>query len=507
MADLSRQGDNTLNTRKVPIIFVPGVMGSRLYFPNVDQAWDPDSSWAMLHWVHISAEDARQELEWRARAQVMTTNSGLTATETQHGWAGVGFGKPAFYVSFLRHLVGLTSLCTTCPVYAVGYDWRQSNRDSGNALDTQISTILSTEQADNFILISHSMGGIVSRSCLLSSGNAGKLLGVIHVVQPATGATVFYRRMYTGAVPSLDGGQLFSWIQGTSARDFATLLSGLRGPCELIPTNDYRDTGGADWLWDDRTQPPLAWNGPMFPWYLSPTGPPNVWWSVAGVTTKVTPTPEADLRARLSESETFHARLGLWKHTNTWSICGTGVTTDMAVRFANVSVGGVRIGGAASVQMQRRAEGDGTVPLTSASALFSVAQTSTDITGTELLMGRGKRQVQVSGVDHAGAFTSGDVRTIIEQMLLIILGCSGPGDFPQTDQHVADNFSDDDSQGSLDNEVSDSGQDEVVDSAQDEFSDSDQDEDSDSSRVASADSSDQPSPSDWSTDDDQEGTS
>lgn len=478
MAEVCKQGDNTLSTRKVPIIFVPGVMGSRLHFPSVNEDWDTDSTWAMLHWVRISAETARQEMGWRAPAQVMTTNSGLTPLETQHGWAGVGFGSPAFYVNFLRHLVGLTSLCATCPVYAVGYDWRQSNKDSGSALDSQISTILSAEQADNFILISHSMGGLVSRSCLQSSGNAGKLLGVIHVVQPATGAVVFYRRMYTGAISAIDGGQALAWIQGANARDFATMLSGLRGPCELIPTNDYRDTGGADWLWDDSATPPSAWNGPMFPWYLSATEPPNVWWSVAGVTTKVTPTPEADLKARMSESDTFHAGLGLWKHANTWAIFSTGVTTDMAVRFNTVTAGGVILGGAASVQMQRRAQGDGTVPGTSASSLFSAAETSTDVTGHELIMDRSKKQVQVSGVDHAGAFTNGDVQNIIEQMLLIILGCvSPPGDFPQTNQSVADNSGDGGSE------------------------DSGGDEDSDSGQVASADSGSPPAPSDWSTDD------
>jgi hypothetical protein len=478
MALVVKQGSNILSTRKVPIIFVPGVMGSRLHFPNVNEDWDPDSSWAMFHWVRISAEKARQEMGFRAPATVMTSNSGLSAAETQHGYAGVASG---FYVDFLRHLVGLTTLCATCPVYAVGYDWRQSNKDSGNALDTQITAILAQETAENFILISHSMGGIVSRSCLQSSGNAGKLSGVIHVVQPATGAAVFYRRMYTGAIKSIDGGQALSWIQGTNARDFATVLSGLRGPCELIPNNNYRDTGAVDWLWDDRVTPATAWNGPMFPWYLSATEPPNVWWSVAGVLTKVTPTPLVDLRARMSESDTFHAGLGLWKHANTWAIYSTGLTTDMAVRFSTATAGGVVLGGAASVQMQRRAEGDGTVPGSSASALFSAAETSTDVTGHELIMDRSKKQVQVSGVDHAAAFASNDVRNIIEQMLLIALGCvSAPGDFPPPGQTVADS-SNGGSQ-STDSSTADS-------SGQVASNDS-----------GNTDSGNPPDPSDWSTD-------
>ena len=187
MTDICRQGDNTLDSRIVPIIFVPGVMGSRLHFPAVDEYWDPDSWWSMSHWVAVSPEDERQQIGFRARADIMTTGDNLTPSELRRGFASVAAG---FYVGFLRFLAGLTSLCAKTPVYAVGYDWRQSNKDSAGYLDTQITRILTQEKAENFVLITHSMGGIVARACLLAnaSGNSGKLLGVIHIVQPAAGA-------------------------------------------------------------------------------------------------------------------------------------------------------------------------------------------------------------------------------------------------------------------------------------------------------------------------------
>jgi hypothetical protein len=47
---VARQEANALDTRVVPIILVPGIMGSRLDLDPVDKApsqWDPDSSITM----------------------------------------------------------------------------------------------------------------------------------------------------------------------------------------------------------------------------------------------------------------------------------------------------------------------------------------------------------------------------------------------------------------------------------------------------------------------------
>jgi hypothetical protein len=419
MVEVCRQGKNTLNLRRVPIIFVPGVMGTRLHFPAVNEDWDPDSTWAMLHWVRISADQARREMGFSANATIINTNDDLTKLQVSRGWAGV---VASFYVPFLKHLESLTSLCAHTPVWAVGYDWRQSNRDSGAFLDKEITRILHKEEAEEFVLISHSMGGIVCRACLHAdaAGNAAKLQGVIHVVQPARGAAVFYRRMYTGAIKKFDGGWGLASIQGKTPVEFATLLSALRGPCELIPNDDYRDIKGVDWLWDQRATPHAAWSSPMFRWYLNPAGPPGVWWSLAP---KSAPAgAAAQLQSRMTESDKFHTWLGTYKHPNTWAIYSTGLETDMAARFDVPKKGDNNQG----IQLQRRNQGDATVPETSGSALFTAAETSADATGRIFVIDPSMRQFRVTGVEHAAAFNDGSVRTVIEQMLLVALGCVRP---------------------------------------------------------------------------------
>jgi len=396
-------------------------MGSRLHLPNVGEDWDPDSMLAMLHWVRISAERERQEIHWSAPATVMTAADGLTDVETKHGFGGVAAD---FYREFLRYLVDL-KFCATTPVWAVGYDWRQGNRDSGNALDRQIENILGAESATNFILITHSMGGIVSRASLKIDGfsHASKCLGVIHVVQPVRGAAVFYRRMYTGALSALDGGWAIAHIQGTSAHDFATILSALRGPCELIPNDDYRDIGGAEWLMDARPTPPAAFPHPVWSSYLSADAPPGVWWSVAGEKSgsPLLGTPESELKKRIAEAQTFHDWLGSFKHEKTWAVystgrvSSTGMDTDMGVQFGNDKKD-------RGAQMVRRSTGDGTVPDTSGSALFSVAETSDDVTGAIFTVNPAMRQSKVTGVDHADAFNNSVVLAVVTQMLTAALG-------------------------------------------------------------------------------------
>ncbi|WP_439686634.1 Alpha/beta hydrolase [Cupriavidus oxalaticus] len=184
-------------------------------------------------------------------------------------------------------------------VWAGGYNWLQSNLDSGAAIKELIeNTILPyynegktvvvedtpdgqgnnqcsirrkkprRAMAEQVIVVTHSMGGLVSRS-LTEIHQCDKVLGVSHGVQPATGAPATYKRMRAG----FEGvEQLFL---GRNAADVVAILSQAPGGLELLPTADYND--GKPWLRlrDKRTgadlMPPLPINGdPYSEIYLSP---------------------------------------------------------------------------------------------------------------------------------------------------------------------------------------------------------------------------------------------
>ena len=202
---VARIGINTLNKVKVPLIFIPGVMGSRLSFTASDQKWNPDRKRDMVHWIFVSADKERLQLHYLAPATVMTDSpdNDLDKDEKNRGWEGVAW---KYYGDFLRALNKERFGLAETPVYAVGYDWRQGNKDAGAYIASHIDRILQQEEAQHCILFTHSMGGLAARAALqVAPDLKGKALGVIHVFQPVAGAAVAYRRFLTGATRHDDG--------------------------------------------------------------------------------------------------------------------------------------------------------------------------------------------------------------------------------------------------------------------------------------------------------------
>jgi pimeloyl-ACP methyl ester carboxylesterase len=331
-----RVGDNTLDTGTIPLIVVPGVMGSRLHFTADGEYWDPDSVWRMSHWLTTGAEKVRQE--FTHPATVMSEGNGLSAELCKRGWAGVA---KDFYGKFLEYLSKQCFGGYRTPVYAIGYDWRKDNKDSGNAVAERIEEILTLEDTDRYILISHSMGGMVTRAALQQNpGVAAKLSGIIHVAQPVTGAAVLVRRMFTGARRSLDG-MAMMLLLGGNRKKFQTIMSALTGPMELLCTDDYRDAAEAgtprEWWYTARSfeQPAelLRFQSSVWQRYQQPLSPPGLL-APPGTPGAISEVAAREFRLRLAESQAFHTALGLWKHEKTWSVFGTGHTCDVRVDFA-----------------------------------------------------------------------------------------------------------------------------------------------------------------------------
>jgi pimeloyl-ACP methyl ester carboxylesterase len=439
-----RVGDNTLRTLTVPVVFVPGVMGSRLRL-GADDHWDPDSNGNMIGWATNRAETTRRLLSPDTGGAVMdTAGKKVPADRLPRGWGGVSW---RFYGQFLQDLEAQRFGSVSTPVYAVGYDWRQDNRVSGRAVAARIGEILQEWGAERYILVSHSMGGLVTRAMLMQdAGVAGKAMGVVHIAQPALGAAVFYRRMFTGARAGPDGGTfspsgiVLRNILGTSRESFQTILSALPGPMQLMVTPQYRDA---------RRPPgePISTKGTPVPWlsitpfetavrqdvesvswgtYLQPDSPPgllaapNEWYALS-------PARAEDMQARIGDAQVLHKALVEYgKHPKTWAIFGDGLETDMGARFELPprsdrdyhflsGAGGPHGGGAhgytarrsdgrtfyyprmnpddRGLALVRREEGDGTVPAPSARALFPEEAHAVEA-GTDYAQ---KRQFRVTG--------------------------------------------------------------------------------------------------------------
>ncbi|WP_145193614.1 triacylglycerol lipase [Pseudomonas sp. URMO17WK12:I11] len=132
---------------------------------------------------------------------------------------------------------------TQYEVWAAGYNWLQSNRDSAKDIINFINnTVLPhySGKAGNVIIVTHSMGGLVARAMVACHGFC-KLYGIIHGAMPATGAPASYKRVRAGFEALAE-----KKILGRDAADGVAVMAFANGPLELLPSHDYND--GEPWL-------------------------------------------------------------------------------------------------------------------------------------------------------------------------------------------------------------------------------------------------------------------
>lgn len=425
---VSKKSANTINTRVVPIIFVPGIMGTRLKFPDDDERWDPDHRKYMLRkWAMWGPDRKRSLLHYTTEAKIMHEYPDESRKSV----------IKSYYGDFLELLDGMDFSPASCPVYVVGYDWRQSNWDSATLLRNKIERVLKTNEAQKAIVITHSMGGLVTRAALLRYPEemTSKIAGVIHVVQPVAGAVTFYRRIFTGMKRGPDGGWApadigFRWVGGTTPYEFLRALSGMRGAFELLPTRQYRYVPQELESNADLTQLRFPWESTETgredqhgrqvysegTWenYLEDESPPGLYNTRlhSSKSPYETDSTKSIVRRRILEAASFHRSLGLHMHDNTWAIYGTGLETDVAIQWPdNVSVLPFM------VRDYRRPEGDGTVPDQSADCLFMHSHEAT----AQNARNANKRQFVIDGLDHSLAFNNDGVRKVITELIKLIL--------------------------------------------------------------------------------------
>jgi hypothetical protein len=281
----------------VPILVVPGVAGSRLHFNSGGPHWDVDQNLEMFGIAGLRLSERADHIAFTQPATVIEalssassaaigtdvrlqalarrwlgqTNWALVGTPEEQarfayrerGWGTLGWN---WYGPILTHLE--TALNppgdgpVAYPVYGVGYDWRQPNRESGQFLAQRIQRILEgNPNASQVVVVTHSMGGLVARSAVMQDDQArANILGIVHTVMPAAGAFQHYRRFHTGWRLALDGSGagivgfladlVFGRILGgANPAAYARVMCRLQGPMELLPTPKNNNP----WLfWRDR---------------------------------------------------------------------------------------------------------------------------------------------------------------------------------------------------------------------------------------------------------------
>lgn len=285
----------------VPVVFVPGIVGSRLgrisRGSRVDVVWDPDDVPFMLRNYFSSQSSAgskrqlligarhdpadlvplhpwhlarRKLAPWQVQGACapQARFAQLSAEQADRGWTSVAMSS---YRRVLFHLagpalgdrlprLGADSLVLT-PVHAFGYNWTASTSDAGALLATYVRGLVQAQrdagrECPGAVLVTHSMGGLVARAACLLHGLAGLVLGVVHGVQPSNGSAAAYWRMKAGFPRGGFASGIGARVLGSDGREVTALLGNMPGGLELLPNHLYEPAPGRrSWLfWPSREQ-------------------------------------------------------------------------------------------------------------------------------------------------------------------------------------------------------------------------------------------------------------
>ena len=284
--------------RIIPVIFVPGVMGSNLGL-NIDKKKPPkEPVWLLNSNLGLASSWGTKTEKYRkTRLRPEATDvfrdgaiaQGTIQDDTElkrRGWGEVGFSSYSEFLVWLENTlndydnpesgprVGLIAQMLEgaikmeqvardevaltykyrFPVHAVGYNWLDSNATSAQRLKDKIDEFIEFYQknfkCEQVILVTHSMGGLVARHCSENLGMQSKILGIVHGVMPAIGAAAVYRRMKAGTENPDKGtwksvvGGATSEVLGGNAAEMTAVLSSAPGPLQLLPGVEY----GMGWL-------------------------------------------------------------------------------------------------------------------------------------------------------------------------------------------------------------------------------------------------------------------
>jgi hypothetical protein len=397
--------------RIIPVVFVPGIMGSNLRARDASKAkgvrnvWRPDSTDAVVSVIGMGPSTRRVVFN-PANMEVDTDiavggkrliQSGIGFSDPllqSRGWGSIFWKSYGPLLEYLEeslndvmkwssyecrstlsenwsayaqdgakirtgdkdHTLKLTQeeLKNVAnywyPVHAVGYNWLQSNEQSGKDLAQQIDLILGhyrekwgSRAVKKVIVVTHSMGGLVARAAVHPDmGGAGdKVLGILHGAMPALGAPAAYKRMRAGnEVAGITWNPLSvltaigTWaFLGMHGQDVTPILGQSPGGLQLLPNQNYPSpwltisAGGTQYtisgnpyqvIYREKTK----WWRLVNPDWLDPGGSSSQRYDATGKLVVSNSAAWTKYLGCLNASEQFHGKLADHYHPSTYAFYG-----------------------------------------------------------------------------------------------------------------------------------------------------------------------------------------
>lgn len=370
----------------LPIVFVPGIMGSNLKVKGTNtEAWRFDSVMEIgpaqairtagerqkiLHpdrteidpqgdvpdkvGILIKPEHFRQR-GWGEISAASYQDLLIWMEETFHGQRGQGIG-PSSHAQLNTRLRGIADglrwrntnfvplteeECLKAegwsyPVYAFGYNWLQSNEHSAKYLAARIKKIIAacnTEhgRCEQVIVVTHSMGGLVARRCAQLPDMASRIAGVVHGVMPAIGAAVTYRRCKVGM---WDEDWKASLVIGHNGQEVTAVFAQSPGALELLPNDGYR----TNWLeFSFGGNEPRVGVSVDGDYHQVVFRARENWWGLIKEKwlkpQNGSPIEWSTYLKAMKMATDFHMKIRKSYHTNSWAFYGVGVPSFESVRW------------------------------------------------------------------------------------------------------------------------------------------------------------------------------
>jgi pimeloyl-ACP methyl ester carboxylesterase len=194
-----------------PLIFVPGILGSRLCDANGTVVWGTGSSLVNFAKLELG-RDGAEGIKSCGLIDKFQLLGSLLATNQYNTLLSALFQQG--YLPQRRNL------------YIFDYDWRISNYENAERLDEFIRQRLPNET--HFDIIAHSMGGIVSRIYMDEYASSKFLDRIVYLGTPFLGSMDTFGLVKEGLLNRVAGGQDVVWRVALS---FPSML-------ELLPRYD-----------------------------------------------------------------------------------------------------------------------------------------------------------------------------------------------------------------------------------------------------------------------------
>ncbi len=217
MAEIKTQEKKNL------VIFIPGIMGSRLY-----------NSEGNLVWMECSLKLTKLGERVSMQNTLMVKNNEIdqvTLTKHERDYWVIG----PFEYPYKKIVDRLCDEFSDRGVYFFSYDFRQSNPDCADLLNQQIQNILQKYGGSKVDLVAHSLGGLIVSTYLEMYGEE-HIRKIITAATPYEGTPDTINTALTGELTYVPEG----WLEAVTKLSKKVRTS-FPSTAELIPTNAYDD--------------------------------------------------------------------------------------------------------------------------------------------------------------------------------------------------------------------------------------------------------------------------